>query len=59
MLTTALLALTACAPGVAPGDPAPAFSLEDTNPGSPTYGEQVGQGTVTAHMTVWYFGHAN
>lgn len=65
-----LLLALACTPTATPdqpalGDPAlgvgaaaPAFSLEDVNETSATFGEMVGQDHGQGLIGVWYFGHA-
>lgn len=61
-----VLALAACAPTTiepspAPGDgqPMPEFSLEDRNPSSGTYGQQISPRDHLAEVTAWYFSHVS
>lgn len=58
-LTVCAAALLACGGAPTVGDEAPAFTLVDTNPASVTFGEATGQGAISAHVSLWYFGHAN
>ena len=39
-----------------PGEPAPDFSLVDTNTTSPTYGQTVSPRDYTGQVSGWYFG---
>ena len=56
-MITLLLACTS--PGDAlPGDALPSFLLEDHNPTSVTFGQQVGPGDQAGLVSAWYFGHA-
>lgn len=45
-------------PALGLGVAAPAFSLEDVNETSATFGELVGQDHGQGLIGVWYFGHA-
>lgn len=57
-LLVATLALAACAGAV--GDPSvpPDFTLEDVNPNSATYEQQVGPADFEGEVSAWYFGWA-
>lgn len=39
-------------------EPAPDFSLQDVNPTSGTYGEEVSPRDAKGMASAWYFGHA-
>lgn len=61
-LAIALPFLTACASGSLGLDgasvgPAPAFTLPDVNPNSPTFETEVAFDDHLGHVTGWYFGH--
>ena len=36
-----------------------AFTLEDVNPASPRFGQQVGPADYGGKVTGWYFGHSS
>jgi hypothetical protein len=40
------------------GVSASTFSLEDVNPTSPLYGQQVAPADFEGQVSAWYFGHA-
>ena len=59
-----VLLLVACAPSAKVPDAGvalelAAFTLEDVNPASPRFGQQVGPADYGGKVTGWYFGHSS
>ena len=52
------LLLIACRPTVEVGSTLPSFTLEDVNPASATYGQDVSPRAERGRVSAWYFGHS-